>query len=184
MGLRRAIAAFVCVAAVAGCGSEDAPRDLARERLDAADRALARHPRDPRAMEEVILAAHAGAGEQIGTAAGIPTERSRPYFQRAAAVWPGYLRATRNRPRPAVAAVMVQVYGNGLNRPRDAARAALRLTEARPSSDAYLQLMVWSTRAGDIRRARLAGQSALELAEPRDRERVQEAIRGFGPPAP
>ena len=182
--MRRRLAPAACaLVAAAGCG-DDAPRDVARERLEAADRVLAEHPRDPRAMEGVIRAAHAGAGEQTGTAAGIPTAQSRPYFDRAAAIWPRYLKATRGRPAPPVAAIMVRVYGNGLNRPAPAARAALRLTEARPSSETHLQLMLWATRAGDRRTARLAGQNALELAEPQERQQVREAVSAFGPAAP
>jgi hypothetical protein len=181
--MRRTVAALLAGAAlVSGCGGGAKP-DPDRARLDAADRALTDHPRDARAMEAVIKAAYDGASHRQDTATGNYTAAARPYLDRAAAVWPGYLPTTRQRPAIPVASMMVQVYGNGLNRPRDAAEAARQVAETRPSALAYLQLATWAVRAGDRRQARVATQTALELAEPSERDAVRERIRRLLPQA-
>jgi hypothetical protein len=160
----------------AGCGGDKAS-DTAKARLDAADRALAAKPRDPRAMENVIRVAYSGYGDHTDRASGRPETTARPFLDRAAAVWRRYLAVTRNRPRGPVAAIMVQVYGTGLSRPADASRAALLLTQVQPTAATYLQLVLWSARSGDRHASKVAGQKALELALPDERDRIRAAIR-------
>ena len=177
---RAAAAALAALALVAGgCGGNGKPSDPARARLDAADRALARKPDDPRAMAAVIVAAHQGVEAHTDKIAGTPTAAARPFAGRAAAVWPRYLRATRDRPDATVAARMSVIYDQGLRRPREAAAAAAYVTSARPSADAYVRLADLYYRAGDRRRALAAAQRALELADPGDRPRVRALIRAF-----
>lgn len=177
--MRRALAALACALLVGSCGGGDSS-DPARDRLAAAERTLADHPRDPRAMEAVIRAAAAGYGDHVDPVSGVPDPQARGYLARAVAAWRRYLTATHGHPRPAAAGTMVSVFGNGLHRPRDAERAAVLLTQAAPSSANYLVLVQWASKAGDRRTARFAGGSALELAEPRERERVQQVIRAYG----
>jgi hypothetical protein len=173
------VAAFAAFAVLlgAGCGGGDGSADPAKERLDAADRALAAKPRDPRAMENVIRAAFSGYTGHTDQVSGRATAAARPFLGRATAVWPRYVRATRDRPSGPVAAIMVQVYGAGLNRPADASRAALLLTQAQPTASTYLQLVLWASRSGQRHTAKLAGQKALELADPHERDRIRAAIR-------
>jgi hypothetical protein len=181
--MRRTVAALLAGAVlVAGCGGES-KADPDRARLDAADGALTERPHDARAMEAVISAAYDGASHRQDTATGTYTAAARPYLDRAAAVWPSYVQVTRQRPVIPVASMMVQVYGNGLNRPRDAAAAARQVAETRPSAVAYLQLATWAVRAGDRRQARVATQKALELADPSERGAVRERIRRLLPQA-
>jgi hypothetical protein len=175
--VKRAAAVVAALALLgAGCGQGKAS-DPAKERLAAADRALAAKPRDPRAMENVIRAAYTGYSDHTDRGTGRPSAASRPFLERAAAVWPRYVATTRNRPRGPIAAVMVQVYGAGLDRPSEASRAALLLTQAQPAAATYLQLVLWSSRSGDRSTAKVAGQKALELADPGQRDRIREAIR-------
>jgi hypothetical protein len=72
---------------------------------------------------------------------------------------------------------MVQVYGTGLSHPADASRAALLLTQVQPTAATYLQLVLWSARSGDRHASKVAGQKALELALPDERDRIRAAIR-------
>jgi len=173
------LVALVAMAVVApGCGKgDDVEPDTAR--LLAADQALAKTPGDPFAMADVIRAAAAGAGNRVDTGTGRYRSSARRFLDRAAGMWPRYLRATRDRPDSTIASLMVGVYSNGLNRPADAARAAEFVALDRPSAASYLSLAELASRAGDRRKAEVAAQKALELAEPGERARVRQAIRVF-----
>lgn len=172
-----AVLAALLVAAASGCGGDDVDPDTAR--LREANQALREAPGDRYAMAEVIRVAAAGAGKRVDTESGGYQAGARPFLNRAAEVWPRYVAAAHGHPDVSVSSLMVGVYGNGLKRPRDAARAAELVAQERPSAASYLSLADWSSRAGDRRKAVLAGQKALELADPDDRDRVRAAIRVF-----
>ncbi|MEA2442747.1 MAG: hypothetical protein QOJ12_39 [Thermoleophilales bacterium] len=180
--MRRAAAAalLAAVVLVAGCGGDSggaADRDAAR--LRAADAALGAHPRDARAMEHVMRVAYEAAGTRQDTGSGRYTAAARPYLNRAAAVWPQYLEATRGRPGVPFASLMVQVFGQGLDRPADAADAARRVALAKPTVASYLQLVAWSARARDVKEARAAGRKAVQLSVAGDRADVRSRVRAL-----
>ncbi len=165
--------------ALVGCGdsSKRSPADPDKVALDAANQRLMDDPEDAGALGNVIRVAFRGASHRIDTTTGNFTRSARPYLDRAAAIWPRYVDATGEEgPTGMVASVMVRVLGEGLNRPHAAAEAARYAAEANPSSAAFLQQTLWAARAGDTGSAKLAGQKALELAEPGDREQVRDAI--------
>ena len=173
---RLALLSLVALLALAGCGgSGDTDPDTAR--LRTADQALVKTPGDPFAMADVIRAAAAGAGNRVDTGTGDYKPDARRFLDRAAAVWPRYLKATRNRPDITIASLMVGIYSNGLRQPAKAARAAEFVALDRPSAASYLSLAELSARAGNRRKAELAAQKALELAQPDERARVRAAIR-------
>ena len=171
------LVALAIVALTAGCGGDDTDPDTAR--LRTADRALEKSPRDPFAMADVIRAAAAGAGNRVDTGTGRYRPSARRFLDRADTVWPRYLRATRNRPDSTISSLMVGVYANGLDRPADAVRAAEFVALDRPSAASYLSVTELASRAGNRRKAEVAAQKALELAEPEERSRVRQAIRVF-----
>jgi hypothetical protein len=175
--LSRLAAVLLAALLVAGCGGDEVDPDTAR--LREADAALRQAPGDQYAMAEVIRVAAAGAGRRVDSEAGGYEPGARPFLERAAEVWPRYVRATRRHPNVSISSLMVGVYGNGLKRPRDAARAAELVAQERPTAAAYLSLADWSSRAGERRKAVLAAQNALELASPDERARVRAAIRHF-----
>jgi hypothetical protein len=176
--VRRALVAVLLAALlVAGCGGDDVDPDTAR--LRQADTALRRMPHDQFAMADVIRAAARGAGSRVDPTGGRYRPSARPFLDRAAAVWPQYLTATRGHPDVPIASLMVGVYANGLNRPADAAHAAELVAVEQPSAASYLSLAELSSRAGNRRKAELAAQKALELAEPGERAQVRAAIRLF-----
>jgi hypothetical protein len=174
-----AIALLALALLASGCGGDDDGTDPDTARLQAADQALRKSPGDPFAMADVIRAAAAGAGHHVDTGTGNYEPAARRFLDRADAVWPRYLRATRNQPDDSIASLMVGVYSNGLKRPADAARAAEFVALDRPSAASYLSLADLSARAGRRRQAEVAAQKALELAEPGERARVRAAIRVF-----
>ena len=162
---------------LAGCGGGSGENDRDQERLRGADAALADHPRDPAAMERVMRVAYEAAGTRQDTATGRYTAAARPYLDRAAAIWPRYVDATRGRPGVPFASLMVQVFGQGLDRPAAAADAARRVALAKPTVASYLQLVAWSARAGDEKEARAAGRKAVGLADPTNRKDVRGRVR-------
>jgi hypothetical protein len=71
--------------------------------------------------------------------------------------------------------MMVQAYGpTGLDEPADAAEAAEIVALIDPSPAAYLQLVQHAARAGQTRKADLAGKKAIELAPSRDRAEIRQ----------
>jgi hypothetical protein len=74
---------------------------------------------------------------------------------------------------------MVQVFGQGLDRPAEAADAARRVALAKPTVASYLQLVAWSARAGDVKEARAAGRKAVQLSVAGDRADVRSRVRAL-----
>jgi hypothetical protein len=175
--VRRGLAALGCAAllALAGCGGDSVDPDTARFRTANTD--LAKHPGDPRAQAHLIDVAVTSGRRQGDPVAGTYTKKGVSFMRRAAEVWPRYVASTRRRPDPKIAGQMALVFGDVLSRPREAAQAMLFVTDAAPSSAAYLRLAVYSARARDLRGRDLAGQKALELAGPGERDQVRQTIR-------
>jgi hypothetical protein len=165
---------LLVVATLAGCGGSKSDAD--KVALDKADAVLAGHPQDAAALGAVVRAAYLGASHRYDVDTGGFKSGARPYLNRAAAVWPRYTRAAGDSASGDLALVMVQVYGEGLGRAADAAAAAHLAATKKPTSAAYLQETVWAARAGNKNRARIAGEQALELASPADRDRVRAGI--------
>jgi hypothetical protein len=172
--VRRATAALLAALVLASCGGSKP--DVDKVALRKADAALSKRPTDARALAGVVRAAYLGASHRYDIDTGGFRSDARSYLDRAAAVWPNYERAAGRAVSGDLAAVMVQVYGEGLDRAPDAAAAAHIAATKKPTSAAYLQETVWAARAGDRKRARIAGEQALELAAPADRDRVRAGI--------
>jgi hypothetical protein len=72
---------------------------------------------------------------------------------------------------------MLNAYSEGgLNKPGDAAVAAEYVAQARPSAVAYLQLTRYAAKAGQARKAALAGQKAIDLAPKSQRNLVKQQV--------
>ena len=173
--MRYAIAALLAALVLTSCGGSQGDADKAA--LDKADAALAKRPADAAALAAVVRAAYLGASHRYDVDTGGFKTDARPYLDRAAAVWPRYERAAGEDVSGDLALVMVQVYGEGLDRAADAAAAAHLAATKKPTSAAYLQETVWAARAGNRKQARIAGEQALELAAPADRDRVRAGIQ-------
>ena len=174
----RARAALVLVgAALVGCGGGDEPAEPEEARLEAADARLADRPGDPRALADVLRAAYAGVQANADPETGEYDDEARIFAERAAAVWPRYVDATRRRPAVDVANVMSLVYEQRLDRPREAAEALRYAVEARPSPGGYARLVLLYTRAGDRRSADRAARRTIALTPPDRRHEMREYIR-------
>ena len=169
------MAALAGAALLAGCGDED--RSPEEERLYRAEERLADGPRtEAREWAEVIRASYAAANAHVNTDTGEYEPEARKHLERADSAWPWYVNVSDKHPKPEVAAIMVKVFGEGLDKPDKAAVAARMLAREDPSVASYLQWAQWSVRAGDRHSAEEAGEGAVERAKPADRAAVQERV--------
>ena len=165
---------------LAGCGGDDddGPAVSQEERATTA----APPPEPPltpgdekAALEKFIRLSYRIAVAEAGPG-GEFTEEGKQMLREAGVAWRRYLRNVE-RPKAAIARIMVQAYGpTGLNRPADAAEAAEVVAQARPSAQAYLELVKLAAQAGQARKAGLAGQKAIELAAPDERDSVRQLV--------
>jgi hypothetical protein len=106
------------------------------------------------------------------SSAGFP-EQAKDELRKAAGYWQRYLKRTE-KPDPSLASLALQMYGAGLNRPKQAQEAAGIVAERSNDAQAYLQLVQYAALAGDTRTADLAAQKAVDLAPKDERKEVRE----------
>jgi hypothetical protein len=72
---------------------------------------------------------------------------------------------------------MLQAYGQGgLNKAADAATTAELIANVRPSAQAYLTLTTYAAKAGQTRKAKLAGLKAIDLAPKGQKALVKKQV--------
>jgi len=148
------------------------------KRIEDNDRKLQANPRDEAALKDLVRAYYQLAGSKGDSRqAGFPPE-ARPDLESAARAWERYLGLDPRRPDPSLATVALQIFDQtGLNRPKDAQRAAAIIAEREQSPQAYLRLVQYATLAGDKRTADLAGERAVDLAPRSQRREVRQVLQ-------
>jgi hypothetical protein len=180
----RALAAVLLAALLlAGCGGGDAV-DPQVAQLRLAERTLEGRPADPRALADLIRAAHAVMESRTDKISGLVDPGARPLLAPVAAAWRRYVDVTGDRADPSVVGLATAILDRGLGRPGEAAQAMLAFTAERPSAAAYLRLMDLYLRAGNTRQAMLAGRKAVALAKPGERRQVRATVRQYLSTAP
>ena len=160
----------------AGCGGDDDDEPATTQAQPATTPNDTKPPPSrKKRLEKFIRLSYELAVAEADPASGQFTEEGKELLQDADMAWREYVEV--RRPKTAIARMMVQAYGpNGLDKPADAAEAAEIVALAEPSAQAYIELLQHATRAGQTRKADLAGQKALELARPDERETVRALI--------
>jgi hypothetical protein len=153
----------------------------AEEQVENAEKRLQTRPDDERALTQLVrghyqLATQEGEGAQSETGAFPPEARDE--LARAGRAWQRYLATEPERVDPALAGLMLNAYGQGgLNQPKNAVRAAELAAEAQPNqAQAWLQVVLYASLAGDTRKADLAGIKALDVAPRDQRSTVKAAV--------
>lgn len=150
----------------------------AAKRVESADSRLRVNPRDEAALRELIRARYALATEKFDRATNTFTPEGKTELERAHDAYRRYLALPPSRPDPSLAGVMLQAYSEqGLNRPREAVRAAAILATANEDPESYLRLAFYAAQAGQERTARLAGQKAVDLAPRGERNEVRQQLK-------
>jgi predicted Zn-dependent protease len=90
-----------------------------------------------------------------------------------------------DKPDADTAVIALQVYDvGGLNRPKEAQKAAALIAQESNDVAAYLRLVQYAARAGDTRTADLAAKKAVDLAPKAQRKEVQRQAEALQKPPP
>jgi hypothetical protein len=149
-----------------------------KKRIDRNEDLVKRNPRSAAARKALVRDYYQLAVVQIpADAKGIP-KGARDDLTSAAVHWRAYLKLEPDRPDASLASTALQLFGpQGLNKPKEAQKAAALIAEARNDFEAYLNLVQYATLAGDKRTAELAGQKAEDLAPKGQKKEVRDALK-------
>jgi hypothetical protein len=144
------------------------------DRIDRQEERLQASPRNEVLLQTLVRDYYSLATSQreSGTT-GFPPD-AKDDLRKAGSYWQRYAEAAEN-PNPDTAGYALQIYDvGGLNRPKEAQRAAAILAEDANDTPSYLRLVSYAARAGDTRTADLATQKAVELAPKAQRKLIKQ----------
>jgi hypothetical protein len=145
-----------------------------QNRIDKQEERLQANPRNEAVLQGLVRDYYsvATSKRESGTT-GFPAD-AKDDLRKAGSYWHRYLDAV-DKPDPDVAGYALQVYDvGGLNKPKEAQRAAAILAEAQNDAPSYLRLVSYAARAGDTRTADLATQKAIDLAPKSQRKLIKK----------
>lgn len=152
------------------------------ERREAAEKRVQANRQDATAWAALARARYqeASATGGVDTTTGVFTEEGRAQLRQADRAWKEYLRLDPPTPDATVAVLMAQVYGTaGLNQPSDAVAAQEIVASSREDVGSYLQLAGFAYAANQTRKAELAGDKAISLATPAQKEQIKAQVDGL-----
>ena len=139
---------------------------------------VAANPQDQAALVTIATDNYRLAAEKADPNTGVFTDKAKDNLTAADSAWQKYLALNPPKPNDTLAGYMLQAYSQaGLNKPAQAKQAAEIFSEAHPSSNAYINVVLYAALAGDTRTAKLAGQKALQLAPKSQRSSVKALIK-------
>jgi hypothetical protein len=145
-------------------------------RIQKDEKALTLNPQNKAALVDLIRSHYQLATDDQDANTGAFGTQGKADLRGASSAWQRYLKVA-NKPDDSLASLMLQAYGQGaLDQPANAAAAAEIVAAARPSASTYLALATYAARAGDTRKAQLAGQKAVALAPKSERKIVQQQV--------
>src|SRR3954447_2404933 len=138
--------------------------------------ALKLNAKNPTALQDLVRSHYQLATDDADANTGQFGAEGKAELAKADTYWKRYV-AAAEKPNDSLASLMLQAYSSaGLNKPGDAAGAAEIIAAARPSAQAYLALTTYAAQAGQIRKAQLAGQKAVDLAPKAQRKLVRQQV--------
>jgi hypothetical protein len=150
-----------------------------QDRIDKQEERLQANPQNQAVLANLVRDYYSLASSQreSGTA-GFPAD-AKDDLRKAGTYWQRYYEAV-DRPNPDVSGYALQIYDvGGLNRPKEAVKAARVLAEQGNDAPSYLRLVLYATRAGDTRTADLAGQKAVDLAPKDQKKQIEKQVKQF-----
>lgn len=146
------------------------------KRIARDEKALKLNPKNQAALTDLVRAHYQLATDDADPNTGAFGQDGKNELAKAATAWERYV-STANKPNDSLASIMLQAYGeNGLNKPDKAAEAAELIAAARPSAQAYLILTTYAAKAGQTRKAELAGLKAIDLAPKAQKTAVKKQV--------
>ena len=150
-----------------------------QKQIDKREERLKTNPRNEAIVANLVRDYYSLATSQRPEGSvGFPAD-AKDELQKAGSYWQRYTKLTDD-PSPAVAGYALQVYDvNGLNRPKEAQKAAAILAADSNDAASYLRLVSYAARAGDTRTADLAGQKAVDLAPKDQRKLIEKQVEAL-----
>jgi len=150
---------------------------IVEDRIEDNEEKLAADPENEAALRALVRDWYQLANDEADPNTRQYTEAGQERLAEADQAWQQYLEVETGKPDGSLASLMIQVYGpNALNKPAEGADAAEIIAQARPSSQAYLQLVQYAALAGQNRKADLAGDKAVQLAPKKQRSTVKALV--------
>jgi hypothetical protein len=147
------------------------------KRIKADEKKLKLNPRNTAALADLVRSHYQLATEDSDQTTGQFGEDGKAELQKAASAWERYTKVAA-KPDAGLSSLMLQAYSEiGLNDNSKAAGVAEIVANARPSAQAYLLLTTYAAKAGQIRKATLAGQKAEDLAPKSQKKAVQAQVK-------
>src|SRR4051794_9845105 len=142
-------------------------RDLAALKINAKNQA---------ALADLVRSHYQLATDDADPNTGAFGATGKAELHKASAAWDRYV-TVAPKPSDSLASLMLQAYSEGgLNDAGKAASAAELIANARPSAQAYLTLTTYAAKAGQTRKADLAGQKAVDLAPKAQKKFVKKQV--------
>jgi hypothetical protein len=162
--------------AITGKDSNSSNNSAVTKRIERDEKALKLNPKNQTALVDLVRAHYQLAADDADPNTGAFGPDGKNELAKAANAWERYVAAV-DKPSDALASLMLQAYGeNGLNKPDKAAQAAELIATKRPSAQAYLVLTTYAAKAGQTRKAELAGQKAIDLAPKSQKQAVKKQV--------
>jgi hypothetical protein len=163
--------------ALTGKSGNSGGNEIVKKRIDTQKKALQASPGNTAALTTLVRSYYQLATDDADTQTGQFGVAGKQALQSASVYWNQYLDKAKGKPDDSLASLMLQAYSEiGLNKPDDAARAAEVVAGARPSAAAYITLTQFAAKAGQTRKAELAGLKAIELAPKKQRKLVKQQV--------
>jgi hypothetical protein len=159
-----------------GGGGTSAEKQLKKQITQAQQRVTA-NPSDQAALLLIAKDNYQLAASGADPNTGAFDDKGKQNLAQAASAWERYTALNPPKPDDTVASYMLLAYGQaGLNKPDKAKQAAEIVSQARPNSNNYIQVVYYASLSGDTRTAKLAAQKALSLAPKGQRSSVKSLI--------
>jgi hypothetical protein len=156
--------------------SGGAVNSTVNKRIERDQKALKLNPKNPTALADLVRSHYQLATDDADANTGAFGEDGKAELAKASAAWKRYVDVAE-KPSDSLASLMLQAYGEGaLNKPDEAAGAAELIANARPSAQAYLTLTTYAAKAGQTRKAKLAGLKAIDLAPKEQKALVKKQV--------
>jgi hypothetical protein len=145
-------------------------------RIKRDQKALQLNPKNQAALADLVRSHYQLATDDADANTGAFGADGKAELEKASSAWTRYL-GVAAKPSDSLASLMLQAYAEGaLNKPDKAAEAAELIANARPSAQAYLTLTAYAAKAGQTRKAELAGLKAVDLAPKAQKKLVKKQV--------
>jgi len=156
--------------------SSSASNSVVSNRIKRDVAALKINAKNQAALADLVRSHYQLATDDADPNTGAFGSTGKAELQKASSAWQRYVNVA-NKPSDSLASLMLQAYAEGgLNNPAKAAGAAELIANARPSAQAYLTLTVYAAKAGQTRKAQLAGLKAIDLAPKNQKKLVKQQV--------